>query len=132
MIAQQLISAVDTSTSLSNVAVPTGTYSGSPATRTVNLLQANFPTVLGFQAKSTLPYWYYRLNPNSSWTNANSSDGEIAESAQNQISTLARITATTNGLSNNLAQITIEVRSPAPLALSNSRVVTFTTLRPLQ
>jgi len=131
MIAQQLMAAVDSSPSLTNVVVPTGAYTGNPATRTVNVLQSNFPTVLGYQSRSTFPYWYYRTTPNSSWTNAGGSDSEIAQSAANEITTLVRLSANTNNL-NNLAQITIEVRSPAALALSNSRVVTFTTLRPLQ
>lgn len=130
MIAQQLMAAVDSSSSLTNVVVPTGAYTGNPATRVANLLQTN-PTVLGYQSRSTFPFWFYRTTPNSSWLNAGGSDSEIAESAANEITTLVRLTSTTNNL-RNLAQITIEVRSPAALASTNSRIVTFTTLRPLQ
>ena len=131
MIAQQLMAAVDSASSLSNVVVPTGAYTGNPATRVANLLQSN-PTVLGYQSRSTFPYWFYRNpTPNNSWSNVGGADSEIAESAVNEITTLVRLSSVTNNLS-NLAQITVEVRSPAALAASNSRVVTFTTLRPLQ
>jgi prepilin-type N-terminal cleavage/methylation domain-containing protein len=129
MIAQQLMAAVDTAPSLSNIIVPTGAYTGSPATKTANLLLTNRPIVLGYASRTTFPYWDFNVSPNSSWTNAGGTDTEIVSSARNEITTLARITATTNNLT-NLAQITIEVRSPAALALSNSRVVTFTTYRP--
>ena len=129
MIAQQIMAAVDTAPSLSNVTVPTGAYIGNPATITTNLLNANNPIVLGYASRTTFPYYYYKENPNSSWTNAGGAGAQIADSAVNEITSIARVRATTNNLS-NLAQITIEVRSPASLALSNSRVVTFTTYRP--
>jgi len=129
MIAQQLMASVDTAPSLSNVTVPTGAYTGNPATTTTNILDTNRPIVLGYASRTTFPYYYYKDNPNSSWTNAGGADSQMAASAGNEITTLARITATTNNLT-NLAQITIEVRSPAALPLTNSRVVTFTTYRP--
>jgi Tfp pilus assembly protein PilV len=133
MIAQQIMAAVDTSPSLTNVVIPTGTYVGNPATKTNNLLSASFPTVLGYQALSTLPYWIYQTSPNASWSNVAAGDTEVANSTrQNSIDTMVRVTASTNNLSNNLAQITVEVRSPAALAASNSRIVTFTTIRPIQ
>lgn len=133
MIAQQMMAAVDSAPSLTNVVIPTGAYTGDPATKTVNLLQSNFPTVLGYQSRSTFPFWYYRNSPNNSWTNAGGADPEIAESVRNEITTLVRVSASTNNLT-NLAQITIEVRSPAALASTNvnARIVSFTTLRPLQ
>lgn len=130
MVAQQMMAAIDSSPSLTNVVIPTGTYTGDPATKTNNLLTAAFPTVLGYQARSTLPYWIYQTSPNASWTNAGAADTDIGDSVrQNQIDVLMRLSASTNNLT-NLAQITIEVRSPAALPLANSRVVTFTTYRP--
>ncbi len=129
MIAQQIMAAIDTAPSLSNVTVPTGAYIGNPATTTTNILNTNSPIVLGYASRTTFPYYYYKDNPNASWTNAGGADAQIAASAANEITSLARVTATTNNLT-NLAQITIQVRSPASLPLTNSRVVTFTTYRP--
>lgn len=133
MIAQQIMAAVDSSPSLTNVVIPTGTYTGNPATKTNNLLSTTFPTVLGYQARSTLPYWIYQSAPNASWSNVAAGDTDVANSIrQNSIDIMMRVMASTNNMSNNLAQVTIEVRSPAALAASNSRVVTFTTIRPIQ
>lgn len=136
MIAQQMVAAVDSSTNLNSqfgLAIPTGTYIGNPAAVYTNLTNPAASIVLGYQARSTLPYWVYQGNPNASWENAGAADTDVGNSIrQNSIDTLMRLTASTNNLSNNLVQITIEVRSPAALARTNSRVVTFTTIRPLR
>jgi Tfp pilus assembly protein PilV len=130
MIAQQMMSAIDSSSSLSSVVIPVGTTRGNPATRTVNLLDTNTPTVIGFQSRSTLPGYYYDTSPQSTWINLGGSDAKMVQTAaSHNISSLVRVSASTNNLT-NLAQVTIQVRSPASLWISNSRVVTFTTYRP--
>ncbi len=133
MIAQQMMVGVDTALNFTNATgtvIPTGPTNGNPAVIYTNLTNVTRPVVVGYQARSAMPYYLYQSNPASSWTNAGAADPEIVSSAgSHSIDTLVRIAADTNNLT-NLARITIEVRSPAALALSNSRVVTFTTFRP--
>jgi Tfp pilus assembly protein PilV len=132
LIAQQLFASVDAAQSFSNVIVPTGTYVGNPATATNNLLSG--PTVMGYLTGTSLPFWHYFQNPGASWTNSGASESQVVESARNDIMTMARLSVVTNipNAPPKLALVTVEVRSPVSLALSNSRVATFTTLRALK
>lgn len=126
MIAQQLIASVQGSPNISNVAFRDGPALGSGNTRNTNLLTG--PVLLGYQVRSAMPYYFYQQNPGASWTNAGGTDPQITTSAVNEINTLALLTATNVPGFNNLYTITVQVRSPATLALSNTRPVVFTTL----
>lgn len=130
MIAQQLIASVDAAPSLSSVTLQTGAYQGNPPTATTNLLTTT--PVLGYLSGTSLPFWIYNENAAASWVNSGASDSEVVKSAANNIATMARLSVVTNGVPTGLARVTVEVRAPASLALSNSRVVTFTTLRPVK
>jgi type II secretory pathway pseudopilin PulG len=126
MIAQQLVASVQGSPNISNVAFRDGPAMGSGNTRNVNL--TNGPVVLGYQVRSAMPYFYYQVNPGASWTNAGGMDAQITTSAVNEINTLAMLSATIVPGFNNLYNVTVQVRSPATLALSNTRPVVFTTM----
>jgi len=128
MIAQQLLSSVDAAPSLTNVIFPTGAYEGNPPVTTNNLL--NQPTVMGYLVGTSFPFWHYSGNPGATWTNAGAADSDAIDSARNNIGALARVSVTNASPTlTNLVRVTVEVRAPVSLALSNSRVLTFTTLR---
>jgi len=128
MIAQQLISSVDAAPSLTNVVFPTGAYVGNPPVTTSDLLDR--PTVLGYLVGTSFPFWNYGEAPGATWTNAAASDSEAVKSARNNIGAIARVSVTNaSPTMTNLVRVTVEVRAPVSVALSNSRVLTFTTLR---
>ena len=128
MIAQQLLASIDAAPSLTNVVFPTGSYKGNPPVTTNNLL--NQPTVMGYLVGTSFPFWHYFNNPGATWTNAGAADSTAVESARNNIGAIARVSVTNASTSlTNLVRVTVEVRAPVSLALSNSRVLTFTTLR---
>jgi prepilin-type N-terminal cleavage/methylation domain-containing protein len=126
LIAEELFAAVRASTNLAAVAIRIGPKLNSGDIRTNNILAT--PPVLGFPAQTTMPYYFYgwSQSPGVAWTNAGGSSSEIAASAANAIDTIARLSATrvTNGLYN----VTVEVRAPASIPLTNSRPSTFSTL----
>ncbi len=125
MIAQQLFASVQSSPNISNVAFRDGPGLGVNNTRRTNL--ATGPILMGYQARSSMPYWYYYQNPDAAWSNVGGNSADIAQSVSNEITTLARLSATNVAGFTNLYQITVEVRSPPTLPLKNTRPVTFTT-----
>lgn len=128
MIAQQLLSSVDAASSLTNVVFPTGAYTGNPPVTTNNLLDQS--TVMGYLVGTSFPFWHYYNNPGATWTNAGAADTAAVESSRNNIGAIARVSVTNaSSTLTNLVRVTVEVRAPVSLALSNSRVLTFTTLR---
>jgi prepilin-type N-terminal cleavage/methylation domain-containing protein len=129
MIAQQLFASIDAAPSLTNVAVPTGAYSGNPPTMTNNFNE-KASIVLGYLTGTSFPFWSYWQDPGSSWTNNGGTGAQIVESAQNNIAAIARLSITNaSPADTNLVLVTVEVRSPVSIALSNSRPSVFTTLR---
>ncbi|MFZ4484573.1 MAG: type IV pilus modification PilV family protein [Chthoniobacterales bacterium] len=124
MIAQQLFASVAAAPNISNVSFRDGPRLAAANTRVTNLLTG--PVVMGYQSRSSMPYYYY-TNPAASWSNAGGSDGGVATSAVNDINTMARLSASNVPGTANLYQITVEIRSPATLPLTNTRPVTFTT-----
>jgi prepilin-type N-terminal cleavage/methylation domain-containing protein len=130
MIAQQLFSQVASSSSIKKVVVRDGPGLGSGNSRTVDL--SSGVTVLGYQAGSSLPYWFYGQQPGASWTNSGGTDAEILQSAVNQITTLAKVEAAPVVGGTNIYRVTVEVRSPATIPLANNRPVSFSTFVTLQ
>jgi len=125
LISEELFAAVRAAPSLSNVVVRDGPGLRSGNNRTINLLGGR-QSVLGYPSQTTVPFWSFDKNPGSSWTNANGSDAEIAQSSANAIDTLARLTAT--NLGGGLYRVNVEVRAPSSIPLANSRPSLFSTL----
>jgi prepilin-type N-terminal cleavage/methylation domain-containing protein len=132
MIAQQLFSQVASSPSITNVIIRDGPAMDKDRSRSANLSTDTDVVVLGYQAGSSLPYWYYSDNPGASWTNAGGADAGINESVRNQITTLARLSAFAVAGTTNLYRVTVDVRSPATIPLANAKPVSFSTFVALQ
>ena len=128
LIAEEFFASVRAATNLTRVVVRDGPGLRAGNNRTINLLSGQ--SVLGYPIQTTVPYWSFDTAPGRSWTNAGGTDAEIRKSSANAIDTLARLTATrlTNGVSTNLYLVTVEVRAPASLALTNTRPAVFTTV----
>lgn len=124
LIAEELLASVRASPNLRTVTFRDGPGLKSGNNRTVNILTR--PAVLGFPSQTTVPFWSYDKNPNSSWSNSGGSDAEVKQSAVNSIETMARLSARL--VTNSLYEVMVEVRSPAVLPLAKSPPVTFTTL----
>jgi len=122
LIAEELFASVRASPSVTNVTFRDGPGLQSGNNRTVNLLDR--PAVLGYPSQTTVPYWSFDRSPGGSWTNAGGTDAEVGQSAVNAIEALARLSAAR--VAGNLYQVTVEVRSPASLPLTNSRPNIFT------
>jgi len=123
MIAQQLFSQVRSSLNISNVVVRDGPkFTGSV---TNNLLTGVI--VMGYQSRTTMPYWLYRTSPGAAWTNSGGANADIKESAKNDINTLARLSATAVPGTKNLYQVNVDIRSPATLPLANTKPANFST-----
>jgi type II secretory pathway pseudopilin PulG len=120
LIAEELLASVRASASLTNVIVR-----DKPGQQSEKNL-TDRPVVLGYPSQTTVPYWSFDQNPGASWTNAQGSDAEISQSSTNAIDTLARLSATNIG--GGLYRVTVDVRAPASLPLTNSRTATFSTL----
>ncbi len=127
LIARELMSSVQTSPSLTNAVVRVGPDLGDPDKSlryNQNLTQG--PVVLGYGASTTVPFYYFFPNAGAAWTNAGGNNADIVASANNNIDTLARLSATNIG--GGLYRVTVDVRAPASLPLTNSRTATFSTL----
>jgi len=125
MIAQELFSSVRTSPSITNVRVRTGPRNAESDMRYNQNLTNTF-IVVGYPAGTTVPYWFFEA-PGAAWTNASAAHAELLKAVkENNIQTVARLSA--RRITNDLYQLTVEVRSPATLALSNARPVQFTSL----
>ncbi len=124
MIAQELFSAVMSSSSLTNVIIRDGPALQPRNNTPINLL--NDTVVVGYPTQTTVPYGLFAsdrgYNPQTVWDT-----GALPGwAADNAISTLARLSATNVGA--NLYAVTVEVRSPASLPSTNSTPTVFTTL----
>lgn len=147
MIAQQLFDSVDLAIAkwtnpsgnvFSNMTLRDGPGLVSANSQTVNLLNPSAPIVLGYQVKSSMPYYLWRTTGNSAWSNGiavspgnrepSASGGKLNPVASsNDIITLARISAIGNiGGNPRLYQINVEVRSPAFAPLTNAPPSVFT------
>lgn len=150
MIAQQLFDSVDlaiakwtnpTNNVFSNMTLRDGPGLVAANSQAVNLLNANAQIVVGYQVKSSMPFYLWRTTGADAWSNGIAvepgnrepfvSAGKINPLAEvNDIVTLARISAISNvGGNPRLYQINVEVRSPAFAPLTNTPPSVFTTLR---
>lgn len=130
LVAQQLFSQVAASPSISNVTVRDGPLLGDDQSKIYNLLQKR--VVMGYIANSSMPYFLYDKNPDSSWTHANAADSQVLEQGGSgtnakPIDMMARLSATNVPGWPNLYQITVQVRAPVSLPLTNTKPVTFIT-----
>ena len=125
LIAEELFSAVRSAPSVTNLTFRDGPGLRPGNNRTnINLLSRQ--VVLGYPAQTTVPYWSFDTSPASSWENSGGRDAEISQSAVNAIDTLARLSA--QSLGGGVYRISVEVRAPASLPLTNSRPAVFSTL----
>jgi type II secretory pathway pseudopilin PulG len=147
MIAQQLFSYVESAGSagaapsfapitfsVTNVAVRDGPALARDNTRTdINLTNAG-GIVLGYQNRSSIPYYFFGTTNPGAWTNMPTNvPGAVTTVSEGEITTLARITATTNtGSACHQYRVTVEVRSPATASLTNSTGQTNPSLRIVQ
>jgi hypothetical protein len=69
----------------------------------------------------------YRTSPGAAWTNTGGADADVIKSAQNDINTLARLSATAVPGTKNLYQVNVDIRSPASLPLANTKPANFST-----
>lgn len=130
LVAQQLFSQVAASPNISNVTVRNGPLLGGDQSKIYNLLQKK--VVMGYIANSSMPYFLYDKNPDSSWTHANAADSQVLEQGGSgpnakPIDMMARLFATNVPGWPNLYQITVQVRAPVSLPLTNTKPVTFVT-----
>jgi type II secretory pathway pseudopilin PulG len=125
LISEELFASVRASAALTNVIVRDGPGLQPSNNQVVNL--RNTSVVVGYPAQTTVPYflWGGSRNvgtPDSAWIQGQMPSGAVA----NAIDTLARLTATNVG--SGLYRVTVEVRAPASVPLTNSRPSTFSTL----
>ncbi len=100
---------------------PTGSYLSPPEDITTG------PVVVGYPANTSVPFFVAASgragasgNPDDLW------GGNVpAGAAANEILTLARLSA--RKVTNNLYQVTVEVRAPASVPLARSQPMVFTT-----
>jgi type II secretory pathway pseudopilin PulG len=147
MIAQQLFSYVESSGSaaaspvfspivfsVTNVALRDGPALVPENTRTnINLMNPG-GVVVGYQNRSSMPYYFFGMNNPGAWTNMPANvEGATTTTAEKEITTLARIWASTNtGSFCHQYRVTVEVRSPASVPLTNSSGQTNPSLRVVQ
>lgn len=148
MIAQQLFDAVDLSIDkwtnpsgnvFTNITLRDGPGLVAANSRGIDLVNASRPIVLGYQMKSSMPYYLYKQNGSAAWNTGIASGAGAQEppdgakvnppALSNDIITLAKISASNVAGNPKLYQVTVEVRSPAVAALSNTPPSVFTTLR---
>jgi len=132
MIAQQLFSYVESADvtnssgvprfSPTRVAVRDGPGFEVKNTRTnINLLSPG-GVVLGYQNRSSMPYYFFGTTNAEAWTNMPSAvEGSATTTADNEITTLARVFAEPTSGTCHQYRVTVEVRSPAiaPLLIND-------------
>jgi type II secretory pathway pseudopilin PulG len=125
LISQELFAAVRAAPSLSNVSLRKGPgQKADDLRRNINLTTKAY--VQGYPNQTTVPYFEYKDNPERSWSNADSRDPQVVQSAEQAIDTIARLSAT--NLGGGLYRVNVEVRAPASIPLTNSRTSLFSTL----
>lgn len=125
LIAEELLAAVRASSSITNVIVRDGPALQERNNRSVNL-DGGQVAVLGYAAQTTVPYYFWGPGdrpPGPPWF-----DGQLGDATDNDITTLARISATRIPGSPGLYRVEVQVRTPAMLALTNTQPITLTTL----
>jgi type II secretory pathway pseudopilin PulG len=119
MIAQEMFSSVYSSSSITNVILRDGPGLGSGNNQRLDLTKQMF--VLGYPVQTAVPYWLFRNNAASAWSNM------PTEAAVNNIETMAKLSATNVPDVPGLYQVTVEVRSPASIPLKFTKPTVFKT-----
>jgi type II secretory pathway pseudopilin PulG len=130
LIAEELFAAVQAAPTLTNVIMRDGPGLRLQNNQEINLLQPD-GVVVGYPPQTSVPYYLWggtrQRDTKGAWEG-----GQLpADASANNIETLARLTAqvfTNTGVTNGLYQVTVQVRSPASVPLTNTPPVTFTTL----
>ncbi len=127
LISEELFASVRAATNLGAVTVRDGPGLQASNNQTINLTNGD-AVVIGYPSQTTVPYFLWggkRTDvgtPESAWVEGKMPLGAVT----NAIDTLARLSAISVG--NGLYRVSVEVRAPAVLALSNSRPISFSTL----
>lgn len=119
MIAQEMLSSVHSSQSITNVVLRDGPGLRSGNNQTLDLTRQVF--VVGYPVQTAVPYWLFRNNAEAAWANM------PAEASANDIETMAKLSATNVPGVPGLYQITVAVRSPATIPLRFTKPVVFHT-----
>lgn len=129
LISEELFAAVRAATNLNSVEVRDGPASTAANNQRVDLT-SQF-VVIGYPAQSSVPYFLWGGErqdvgtPESAWIDGQMPAGAIA----NGITALAKLTATNaTSFGPGMYRVTVEVRAPASMPLTNSRPMTFSTL----
>lgn len=124
LIAEELLASVRAAPSLNAVSV----RDGPRKTNEIVNLSGNELMTMGYPSRTTYPFFLWHRSragaddPDAAWVR-----GELpSEAVNNGIDILARVSSRL--ITNGLYQVTVEVRSPANVPLTNTRPVTLTTL----
>jgi len=123
LISQELFSAVRAAPNLAYVLLRDGPGLSARNNEPEDLLAG--PVVIGYPSQTTVPYGMFStrrgFNPDEIWQT-----GQLPSWAQdNDIATLARLSTEAVPGQPNLYQVTVQVRAPASLSLTNSRPSVF-------
>lgn len=125
LISQELFSAVRAASTLSNVILRDGPALEARNNEPEDLFRG--PVVIGYPSQTTVPFGLFSVrrggDPDDVWRSGNLPGWAV----DNDIATLARLSASNVVGYPNLYQVTVEVRSPASLNLTNSTPSVFTT-----
>jgi type II secretory pathway pseudopilin PulG len=127
LIAQELFSGLQASTSVTNVIFRDGPVLADRSNERISLLSAD-GVVIGYPPQTSVPYYLWggsrERDTAGAWVR-----GEIPADAQaNNIEALAKMSAQAVPGTPGLYEVTVQVRSPANAPLTNTQTVNFSTL----
>jgi type II secretory pathway pseudopilin PulG len=127
LIAQELFSGLQASTSVTNVIFRDGPVPGDRSNEVIDLLSSD-GVVVGYPPQTSVPYYLWggsrARDTTGAWVR-----GEIPSDAQaNNIEALAKMTAQAVPGTPGLYRVKVEVRAPANVPLINTPPITFSTL----
>ena len=126
MIAEELFSSVRLATNINNVILRAGPKLDDPRNYQAVNLTNNRSVVIGYPSSTSVPFylWYSGRGGDADDPDAAWNTGRMpSDAAANSIQTLAKLWAT--NITNNLYQVTVEVRAPA--VAPSARPIVFTT-----
>lgn len=127
LIAEELLTSLQNATSITNVIFRDGPGLGAGNNQVINLTNAD-GLVLGYPPQTTVPYFLWgggrERDSDAAWIRGQLS----ADAVSNDIQALAKMQARQINGFPGLYHVTVQVRSPANTALTNTTPVTLTTL----
>lgn len=125
MIANELFATVRNATNLSAVTLRDGPKFSSANLQTVDLSRSN-AVVFGYPAQTSVPFYLWASStrggtPESAWVNGAMPTGAL----KNEVVALAKVQAQQVASKPGLYLVTVDVRSPAGVPLSKTKVLSF-------